>query len=117
MSRPRRTATQSSVLSPQHFVAAAAATVAALIPSIASAQALPEPQRYEVMIWTATIAVLALSACAVGFAYRRMRGMDHPTPDEIELMGGHGHSDDHGEGDGEAPSHAEVEHAPTAAHH
>lgn len=42
----------------------------------------------EVMLWTGLVVVLSLAACAVGYAYRRMRGMDHPTPDELEMMGG-----------------------------
>ena len=51
----------------------------------------------EVMLWTALVVVLSLAACAVGYAYRRMSGMDHPTPDELEMMGGgHGH-DEHAE--------------------
>jgi hypothetical protein len=64
----------------------------------------------EVILWTVIAVVLSLAACAVGYAYRRMRGMDHPTPDEIEMMsGGHGH-DEHAETTHEAAT-------PAPAHH
>lgn len=67
----------------------------ALAPGAALAQeAGGSPDRNVIMIWTAIVSVLALVACAIGYAWRRMEGMDHPTPDELEMMGGHGHGGD-----------------------
>jgi hypothetical protein len=57
------------------------------------------------MIVTAVVSILALIACAIGYAWRRMEGMDHPTPDELQMMSEHGEHDEH------------EEHAPAAAHH
>jgi hypothetical protein len=95
----------------------AAATLLALVPGVASAEALPAPDRDGVMLWTAIVVIVALAVCAVGFAYRSMSGMDHPTPDEISMMGSHGHGDDlHGNGHGDTATHAGSEPAP-AAHH
>lgn len=67
----------------------------ALLPGATSAQPLGGSERDEVL-WGTTAAVLvALLLCAVGYAYRRSQGMDHPTPDELEMAGhGHGHDDD-----------------------
>jgi hypothetical protein len=89
----------------------------ALLPGVASAQQVSTPDRDRVMIWTAVAAVLALIACAIGYAWRRMEGMDHPTPDELEMMG-----DDHAHGGGEHGAdlavhpHAEAEHAAAGRH-
>jgi hypothetical protein len=79
--------------------------IVALLPGAALAQeSAISPDRTEVMIVTAVVSILALIACAIGYAWRRMQGMDHPTPDELEMMGSHGH-DEHDE------------HTPAAAHH
>jgi hypothetical protein len=81
----------------------AGATVA-MLPGAALAQepSSISPDRTAVMVVTAVVATLALIVCAIGYAWRRMQGMDHPTPDELEMMSEHG---EHGE------------HAPAAAHH
>ena len=92
--------TRSSILSPRAWAALAAAS-AALLP--ASAYAASASERRTVMLGTTVAIVIALALCAVGYAYRRVRGMDHPTPDELQMMGGDGH--------GEAVhGHAEAEH-------
>ncbi len=85
----------------------------ALLPCVASAQeTAATSDRNRVMLWTAIAVALSLIVCAVGYAYRRMHGMDHPTPDELEMMGGHGHGDGaHGD-DG----HTDVEYASDAQH-
>lgn len=87
----------------------------ALLPGVGFAQeAASSPDRSWVMIWTAVIAVLALAACAIGYAWRRMQGMDHPTPDELEMMGdGHGEDAEHAA----VHPHAETEQGAAAAHH
>jgi hypothetical protein len=96
--------------------AALAGATAALLPGAALAQESAfSPDRDGVMIWTTIACVLALAACAIGYAWRRMQGMDHPTPDELEMMGGHGH-DDQDEHAAVHP-HPEAEHTPAAAHH
>lgn len=81
----------------------AGATIA-MLPGVALAQdpSSISPDRNGVMIVTAVVASLALIACAIGYAWRRMQGMDHPTPDELQMMSEHGEHD---------------EHAPAAAHH
>jgi hypothetical protein len=96
---------------PRRLIAAGSALLA-LLPAAAFAQdAGGADDRDYVMIVTGAVIVLSLLACAVGYLYRRERGMDHPTPDEIEMMGGHGHGHQD-EGHGTAvPAHAEAEHA------
>jgi len=91
------------------FRAWPAAILAAIAVALApvSALAADGADRDTAMIWTTAVVVLSLFACAVGYAYRRMRGMDHPTPDELEMAGGHGH-DDHDEA---LHPHAAAEHA------
>jgi hypothetical protein len=85
--------------------AALAGAIGALLPGAAFAQeSAIAPDRNEVMIVTVVVSILALIACAIGYAWRRMQGMDHPTPDELEMMGSHGH-DEHDE------------QTPAAAHH
>lgn len=97
-------------------VATLAGATAALLPGAAFAQESPlAPDRDQVMIWTTIACILALVACAIGYAWRRMQGMDHPTPDELEMMGGHGH-DEHDEHAADHP-HPEADHTPAAAHH
>ncbi|MGH2587391.1 MAG: hypothetical protein ACRDJE_20945 [Dehalococcoidia bacterium] len=91
------------------MTAAVLAVCAALLPGVAAAQEVTSSDQDEVMIWTAVVSVLALLACAVGYAYRRMRGMDHPTPDELQMMEDHGPSG-HGE------HHGETGHGAHAAH-
>lgn len=61
-------------------------------------------QTAEVMIWTSVAVILTLAACTIGYAYRRMRGMDHPTPDELEMMGGGHGADEHGAAGHDVPS-------------
>jgi hypothetical protein len=75
------------------LVAALAGLVAALTP--AAAFAADGTTRDRVMIWTTVVVLLTLFLCAVGYGYRRLRGMDHPTPDEIEMMSAaeHGHGE------------------------
>ena len=87
----------------RRIIALAGAAVA-LLPGAALAQepSSISPDRVEVMVVTAVVASLALIACAIGYAWRRMQGMDHPTPDELQMMSEHGEHD---------------EHAPAAAHH
>jgi hypothetical protein len=102
-----------------HAVAALAGLVLALLPAVAAAQeAESTSDRDRVMWWTVLTAIGALLLAAVGYAYRRMRGMDHPTPDELEMMGGHhgGHDQSAAEhGAHEAvPPHAEAEHGAPA---
>jgi hypothetical protein len=92
------------------------AAMLALLPSVALAQeAETTSDRDRVMLWTAIASIVALILAAIGYAYRRMHGMDHPTPDELEMMGGHhgGHDESHAElHTAEAvPPHAEAEHA------
>ena len=102
---------------PFRSVGALAAVLLALLPGAAFAQEAWTEDRNEVILLTSVIVVLSLALCAVGYLYRRARGMDHPTPDEIEMMGGHGHGgDDHH--DLAVPPHPEAEHgtpAPAAA--
>jgi hypothetical protein len=90
----------------------------ALLPGVAFAQeATGTSDRDRVMIWTAVAAALALIAAAIGYAWRRMQGMDHPTPDELEMMGdGHVHGGEHDDLAAVHP-HAESEHSPAAAGH
>jgi ABC-type nickel/cobalt efflux system permease component RcnA len=97
-------------------IAALAGVTIALLPGAALAQdSAISPDSDRVMIWTAIVSILALIACAIGYAWRRMQGMDHPTPDELEMMGAHGH-DEHDEHEA-VPTHPESEHTPAAAHH
>jgi len=99
----------------RHVIGVGYAVTAALLPAGASAQELGDLHRNGVMIWTAVVCGLALVACAIGYGYRRMNGMDHPTPDEIEMMGGHGHGDGDHDGQPEAVHpHADAEHTPVA---
>jgi hypothetical protein len=94
------------------LTAALAGLLAALLPASAFAATSPDSDR--VIIWTTTVVLISLFLCAVGYGYRRMRGMDHPTPDELEMAGGHGH-DEH---DDAVHPHPEAEHAvPGAAGH
>jgi deferrochelatase/peroxidase EfeB len=121
VTKRRRQTTQSSALSPHHFFAGLVALGFALAPAAALAQeAGGTSDRDRVMIWTAVVSVIALVACAIGYAYRRMRGMDHPTPDELEMMGHDGHHDQsaaEGHADQAVHPHAEAEHGAAAAHH
>ncbi|MGD9894794.1 MAG: hypothetical protein AB7R89_33540 [Dehalococcoidia bacterium] len=90
---------------PLRRIAVLTSAIVALLPGAAFAQeSAISPDSDQVMIVTAVVSVLALIACAIGYAWRRMQGMDHPTPDELEMMGSHGH-DEH------------EEHASAAAHH
>jgi hypothetical protein len=88
-------------------LAVLAGAAIALLPGAALAQdpSSISPDRNGVMIVTAVVSILALIACAIGYAWRRMEGMDHPTPDELQMMSEHGEHDEHDE------------HAPAAAHH
>ena len=90
-----------------------AAVLLALLPGTALAQEVGGDDRDRVMLWTLVAVVLSLVAASVGYAYRRTRGMDHPTPDELEMMNAeHGSHGEHGETPhGEAVhAHAEAEH-------
>ena len=135
MNKGHRSRPRLSDRNPQFPLLLLAASLA-LLPRAAFAQeTVTTSDRDRVMLWTAIAVVLSLLACAVGYAYRRMHGMDHPTPDELEMMGGHGHGDDahghdgHAEGDyasdaqhdGDGadlavPPHAEAEHGAAARH-
>jgi hypothetical protein len=75
------------------LAAALAGLVAALAPVAAFAD--DGSTRDRVMIWTTVVVLLTLFLCGVGYAYRRLRGMDHPTTDEIEMMSSAEHP--HGE--------------------
>lgn len=95
------------------------AVLASLAPRGAFAQTGQSSDRDGVMIWTSVVVVGALLLTSVGYLYRRMRGMDHPTPDEIEMAdGGHGHADDASGHESEGVlAHPEAEPTPMAAHH
>ena len=97
----------------------AAVVVAAILAAIPStALAANGSDRQTVMIWTTVAIVVTLLLATIGYAYRRVRGMDHPTPDELQMMGGDGHGDDaHADaGHGEAvPPHPEAERGPADA--
>jgi hypothetical protein len=119
MAAPRRLRTSHVARRTSHVVAALTGLVLAFLPAVAAAQEVGESSdRDRVMWWTALVSIGALVLAAVGYAYRRMRGMDHPTPDELEMMGGHhgGHDESAAEhGAHEAvPPHAEAEHGATA---
>jgi hypothetical protein len=77
------------------LAAALAGLAAALAP--AAAFAADGSDRNRVMIWTTVVVLITLFLAAVGYGYRRLRGMDHPTPDEIEMMSSaqHGHGEHH----------------------
>jgi H+/gluconate symporter-like permease len=122
MTKRRRQSLHPSSLIPHPLAAAIVAAVLALAPSVALAQeAGGTSDRDRVMIWTAVVSIIALVACAIGYAYRRMRGMDHPTPDELEMMGHDGHHDEsaaEAHDDHAVHPHAEAEHdSPVAARH
>lgn len=120
MAAPRRLRASNRARRTSNAVGALVGLVLALLPAIAAAQeAESTTDRDRVMWLTALVAVGTLTLAAIGYAYRRMRGMDHPTPDELEMMGGHhgGHDQSAAEhGAHEAvPPHAEAEHG-AAAH-
>jgi hypothetical protein len=94
--------------------------VLAAVPGIVAAQeAETASDRDRVMLWTAAASIGALVLAAIGYAYRRLRDMDHPTPDEIEMMGDHHDSHDashapHG-APGGVPRLADAEHDPVVS--
>jgi len=119
MFQDRRSAAQRRSLAARLAGAAFAGFVLAILPGIAAAQeAEGTSDDDRVMLWTAVASIGALVLAAIGYAYRRMRGMDHPTPDELEMMGGHhdGHDEslaEHGAVEA-VPPHAEAEHGPVS---
>ena len=107
--------TRTSTPALRRRVTALAALLLALLPGAALAQeAGASNDRNDVILLTSLVVAGSLLLCAVGYLYRRARGMDHPTPDELEMQGGHGH-DDHGDDGLAVPAHAEAEHGSPAA--
>lgn len=85
---------------------AALALLPALLPSHLLVEA--NTDRRSVMTLTSLVIIGALLVCTVGYLFRRTRGMDHPTPDELEMAGaGHGPdaADAHGAPGGVGESH------------
>lgn len=109
---------QTRPFKPPHLsrLTALSALLLALLPGAALAQEVgASSDRNGVILLTSLVVVGSLLLCAVGYLYRRARGMDHPTPDEIEMMGGHGHGDeDHAADSLAVPAHPEAEHGTPA---
>lgn len=82
----------------------------ALLPVLLPSQVLADASADRLSVMTLTTLVVAgsLLVCTVGYLFRRTRGMDHPTPDQLEMAGsGHGPdaADAHGAPGGVGETH------------